>query len=308
MHNEKTTDIILSNHILKVLAYFDYFHFPLQTEQIIFYLGCKAESTKAIHECLNELVSIGKIECDRGYYGLTNLSANIDNRLSGEENFRQLRDRIRKSCNRISYFPFVKFIGLSGSMSKGYAPPNADIDFFIVTEKNRLWLCKILLHLLKTASMLKGSQRWYCLNYYVDVTAMRIEEKNIFTAVELASLKPLIDEGNYYEQLIQHNEDWLKEIIPNFSLHSKVETIQPRKNFFSQLLSFFSTDGINRWVMHLTDGDWRKRKRRSRIPADQYSVVIKTRENISKRHYRNFQKRMLDHQEKVEKILLKEEL
>lgn len=288
----------LEAEVFKTLSYFDYFRFPLNLQQLRFYLHIKADEA-ALAAVLQQLVATGRIQCADDLYSLSSIEAYAQSRRAGEARLAELQARIDKSCERIRRFPFILFVGLSGSMSKGYAPEDADIDFFLVTQKNRLWICKIVLHLMKTVSRVKGSHKWYCLNYYIDDTALRLEEQNEFTAVELASLKPLIDAGDYYEQFIAANRDWLESYLPNFEMQRKDRTYTIRKTWWGSMIASLSSDTLNKWVMKLTDGEWRKRRKRNNIPAEYRNVVIKTRVNISKRHYRNFQKKMLDHQSQV---------
>jgi hypothetical protein len=298
----------LETEVLRTLSYFDYFRFPLSLQQIRFYLRMKADEAM-LDTVLQDLVATGKVQQLEELYSLSSIDTYVKNRKEGEVRLAGLQERINKSCERIRRFPFILFAGLSGSMSKGYAPEDADIDFFLITKKNRLWICKIVLHLMKTAGRVKGSHKWYCLNYYIDDTALRLEEQNEFTAIELASLKPLIDAGDYYERFIESNRDWLVSSLPNFEIHSKQNTFGTKNTWWGSVIESLSSDTLNKWVMKLTDGEWRKRKKRNSIPAEYRNVVIKTRVNISKRHYRNFQKRMLDHQnELAETIIIEKEL
>jgi hypothetical protein len=95
-------------------------------------------------------------------------------------------------------FPFVRGIGISGSLSKNYADEDADIDFFIITSRNHLWIARTFLHGLKKLSFLVGKQDWYCMNYFIDEEALVIAEKNIFTATEVVTLKPVCGEKRDY--------------------------------------------------------------------------------------------------------------
>lgn len=303
LHKNFTSFDTVEASVLKVLGYFDYFQFPLRKEQIKFYLGVKINDDAELDNALEGLKARNIIQELDGLFALNSIESKVSKRLDGEQRFEQMQARIQKSCARIRLFPFVRFIGLSGSMSKGYAPPGADIDFFIITQKNRVWICKIVLHAMKLLSRLKGSHHWYCLNYYIDDTALLIEEQNMFTAIEIASLKPLIDAGNYYEQFIQSNSVWLMAEQPNFVPHSKAQTLTAQPAWWASFISACSSNTLNKWVMNLTDGNWRKRKRRSKIPAEELNVVIKTRVNISKRHYRNYQKKMLDHLAQIDKAI-----
>jgi hypothetical protein len=68
---------------------------------------------------------------------------------------------------------------------------------FITTAKNRLWIARTLMHGLKKLTFLFNKQHYFCMNYYVDeVQQLQIREKNIYTAIEVATLMP--STGRYY--------------------------------------------------------------------------------------------------------------
>ena len=66
----------------------------------------------------------------------------------------------------ISKFPFVAAVGVSGSLSKGYYDSDSDIDFFIITQHNRLWICRTLLMVYKKIFLL-NSRKYFCPNYFI---------------------------------------------------------------------------------------------------------------------------------------------
>jgi predicted nucleotidyltransferase len=101
-------------------------------------------------------------------------------------------------------FPFVRGVGISGSLSKNFADDKSDIDLFIITEKDRLWIARTLMHCFKKLTFLANRQHHYCMNYYVDEQQLQIAEKNIYTAIEVDTLIPL--EGDVvFEQFYTAN-------------------------------------------------------------------------------------------------------
>ena len=46
--------------------------------------------------------------------------------------------RAEKIAKLFYKFPYVRAVGVSGSVSKNFADENADIDYFIITKANRL--------------------------------------------------------------------------------------------------------------------------------------------------------------------------
>ena len=87
-------------------------------------------------------------------------------------------------------FPLER-IGPFSSLSKNYADEHIDIDFFIITETNRLWIARTLMRVFYKMARLVGRHRWFCMNYYIDEAAMEIEEKNIFWPWEIITLIPM---------------------------------------------------------------------------------------------------------------------
>jgi hypothetical protein len=61
---------------------------------------------------------------------------------------------------------------------------------------------------------LKGSHKHFCVNYFIDEDHLEIEEKNLFTATELATVLPLYG-SQQYTKLIKTNR-WLKSFFPNY--------------------------------------------------------------------------------------------
>lgn len=285
----------LKKDILKVLVYFDYFSYPLTGDQIFKFCPCET-SLPEVKIALNDLQELGIIFSLDKFYALRSVEEFVNHRLAGEVRCEMLSNRIKKSAALLSRFPFVKFVGLTGSISKGFASENADIDFFIVTEKNRLWICRSLLHLMKKLSFIKGSQHWYCMNYFVDETAMQIEEQNFFTAIELSTLIPVIDESNCYYLLMSANDFWVKNNLPNATISSnKPKVTNPF--FWNKIIQWFSSDFLNKSLMQLTDRKWRSKWKARNYPMADYELAFKTRINISKNHLHNYQKKLLSHLE-----------
>ncbi len=129
----------------------------------------------------------------------------------------------------ISRFPFVRAVLASGSLSKGYMDEKSDIDFFIITAPHRLWIARTLLVLYKRL-FLGGSHKHFCVNYFVDEDHLEIEEKNLFTATELATVLPLYG-AEQYKSLIKTN-GWVRDFFPNYIARSteNVSSVNHNRN------------------------------------------------------------------------------
>ena len=133
---------IISNDILKTLLYFDIFHYPLNFYEIANFSNfLPVEIEKELH-ILVENDSIYKI---LDFYSLKNDKEIIAKRIKGNNLATKMIKRTRFISYFISQFPFVRGVFVSGSLSKGYFTKNDDIDFFILTKKNKLWISRTLL-------------------------------------------------------------------------------------------------------------------------------------------------------------------
>jgi hypothetical protein len=176
--------------ILRTLAYFDIFHYPLTKEEVLRFLDTPVSQAK-VNSNLQKLVFSGSVFFYQGFYSLQNNPLHVHRRKEGNERAEKLLVRAFRIGRFLSRFPYVRAIGISGSLSKNFADEKADIDFFIITEANRLWIARTFMHLFKKLTFLTGRQRYYCMNYYIDTEALLINEKNIYTATEIKTLMPV---------------------------------------------------------------------------------------------------------------------
>ena len=95
-----------------------------------------------------------------------------------------------RNARLIFHFPFTRAIMISGSLSKNYADEASDVDYFIIVKPGRLWIARTLLIIYKRI-FLMNSKKYFCVNYFIDEDHLEIEEKNLFTAVELTTLIPI---------------------------------------------------------------------------------------------------------------------
>ena len=132
---------------------------------------------------LASLIEEGIIFKCEDFYSLQNNFLLAQRRVAGYEAAVKQLCIARQVAKFLSRFPFVRSIAVSGSLSKYYADKDTDIDFFIITASNRLWIARTCMHILKKLSFLFGRQHYLCMNYYIDEKALEIQEKNIFTAM-----------------------------------------------------------------------------------------------------------------------------
>ena len=211
--------------------------------------------------------------------------------------------KIAKRFSRIiSWFPFVRCICLSGSLSKRFADKKSDIDYFIITEPNRLWLCKMLLILFKK-TFLFNSHRYFCVNYFVDRNSLEIEENDLYTAIEIVSLIPLYNE-NSYREFIAYNK-WVEEYYPGFIIPSHTGLLIPSgnvpvKSIMEKLLSGQIGEKLD--VLSFSLFSKRLKRKYSHLDDKTFSSYFLSNRNISKHHPNGFREKILkSYQEEIGK-------
>ena len=283
----------LEHSILKVLAYFDLFSYPVSAGEIEFFLDHRIE-TKPLQQTLDQMVADRTIFFHGRFYSLQNNPFLTERRIKGNKHAEDLLVRAYKISHFLFRFPYVRGIGISGSLSKNFADENADIDFFIITSSNRLWIARTIMHMFKKLSFLVGRQHWLCMNYYIDEEALEIEEKNIFTATELITLLPVCGNGTI-SKFFESN-DWAASYYPNYSMkkNSKTSYFNSRiKNAFEFLFNNHFGEWLDNYLMKLTAKRWKKKETEHRLNMRGVRMGIRTGKHFSKPNPEFFQKKVL---------------
>ncbi|MCF8369657.1 MAG: hypothetical protein K9G76_11510 [Bacteroidales bacterium] len=217
--------------------------------------------------------------------------------------------KARRFSSIISFFPYVRGISLSGSLSKGYIGDDPDIDYFIITKPKRLWLTRTLLVAFKKIFLI-NSHRYFCINYFIDAENMEIEEKNIFTATEIATLKPIYGgktKINFYKQ-----NSWVGKYYPNYINHEELENLNGRIKPLTRATEFILNNKFGDWLdgyfMRFTIKHWSK-KYSSNFSDEEFDLVFKSEKYVSKHHPRNFQNKVLhEFRERAQRVCEKHNL
>lgn len=294
-HTTTTAHALLSCYILKTLKYFHVFRHPLYLEEIHQFLQVEV-SLPELREALNELVREERVFYEQNMYSLENSAQIFLKRKVGADMAAEKMKEARKCAAIIATFPFVRAVFVSGSLSKGYADEKSDIDFFIITSEKRLWICRTLLHLFKKFTFIVNRQHSFCMNYFIDESQLCLEENNIFTATELATLIPVYNQ-DLHKHLLNRNIEWMSDYFPNIGLnvseHNSVPTSSKIKTPVEWLLNRTWPERLNLALMQLTDKLWRLKWQRKNYPMEDYDIAMKTKWYVSKQHPLNYQKKVL---------------
>jgi predicted nucleotidyltransferase len=269
--------------ILKVLVYFDIFRYPLTRKEIGSFLDLPF-SEELLSDSLQDLLSSGRIFQLCEFYSLRNDKSLVERRKKGNANADTLIKKAREIAKFLYKFPYVRAIGLSGSVSKNFADENSDIDYFLITKANRLWIARTLLVLFRKNPFLKDRHKYYCMNYFVDEADLVIKEKNIYTATELFTLIPLAGNGSL-KKFFEKNS-WSHSYFPNRTLPLIREEINFKDPWFKKLPEFLLNNRLGNWLddylFKLTTARWQKKEQKKKVNARGERMGLKTNKHFSK--------------------------
>lgn len=281
-------------NILKTLGYFDLFHYPLTEVEI-----CRFHAESVLHsvidDALETLINDGSVFKFDEFYSVRNDLSLVQRRRKGNMLAIEQMKRAEKVAKLLSRFPFTKGIAVSGSLSKNFANAETDIDFFIVTAANRLWIARTFMHLYKKLTFLTGHQNWFCMNYYVDEAELEITEKNIFTAIEIVTLIPMQGKNSLDNFMAGNN--WVKKYFPvERSVINNTPEIQRgvlgklvEKIFQGQLGDYF-----DKRLMRITGKRWKKKTETHQLNSKGNSMGMIVGRHVSKPDPKNFQNKVVE--------------
>lgn len=207
--------------ILHTLAYSSLFHFPLTKEELWRFLlsdqaGIRAEFDAALKKLG------GKITSKNGLYALSENAQDIaERRMQTAELTKKLRIA-KRAAYYLSYIPTISLIAISGSVAMGKARQEDDIDFFIITKKNtlfmtRIWIQAVLELLnLRRKPLTADAPDKVCVNLMIDESRLLWpkEARDVYTAHEIVQLQPLFERNSLFEQFIKQN-GWVLQFFPH---------------------------------------------------------------------------------------------
>lgn len=279
--------------ILQTVLYFDVFKYPLKESEIL--ENCSVQiAPNEFSGPLNELLTYGYLKQVKDYF--MPHWADVDNVLRREKGNARAEVMMKEAYARskkASRLPFIRGLCVSGSLSKNYFDDQSDVDFFVITKANRLWICRSLFVVFYKL-LPKSKRKYYCLNYFISEADMRIDDKNIFVATELAHLIPTYGYKEY-KQLLKSNS-WYTNWIINRVENDGRNCVESETIFLKSLVEKIFAGRFGNWFDEFFQKETARRwaKRHSgNMNKEQFEVNYRSRKHAAKRHEKGYQDKVL---------------
>jgi hypothetical protein len=112
----------------------------------------------------------------------------------------------------LQVMPFVRYVGLNGSMATLNAHEGSDIDLYIATAKNRLYIGRVFTRAIVLVTGVGRTKNRIanriCLNRYGTVESLAITPHDAYHAEVFSAQMPLYDSGLVHEKYLAANHWW----------------------------------------------------------------------------------------------------
>lgn len=197
--------------VLHAVAYSDIFDYPLTGPEIHRYLVGVRASWRETQGALADMTLRGQLARRSGYYLMQGRDGIVETRQRRAEVAASMWPRAKRYGEAISKLPFVRMVAVTGALAMDNVDPGTDIDYLIVTEPGRLWICRALVVGLVKLAARQGNV--ICPNFFLSERALDLGEPNLFTAHELVQTVPLAGMETY-RRMCEINS-WAAWFLPN---------------------------------------------------------------------------------------------
>jgi len=216
----------LEKSILKTIAFFDVFSYPLTANEIWkwLYKPQKEHTLSDVREILESSdILKEKLDTKEGFYHIRGRDSIY---LRRKQNNNLAERKFRKVVYLAKVYrsiPFVRMMAVCNSLGYSNASEKSDIDLFIIARRRTIWLARffttVVVKILHMRPREDSKKDTFCLSFFIDEDYLNIEnsrmgQEDTYYPYWIANLMPVYDPDGLYKKFLKANA-WYHNILPN---------------------------------------------------------------------------------------------
>ncbi len=274
-------DPLLRRSILKTLAYFDTFDFPLTVEELHRWLwtGPIQTSLVDVRVALDYLLEKKEIEQHTSFYTLPKRGRTIHLRQQAIPLIKEKMAIARRAGKILRYIPYIRGMYVCNTVAGAIPHEKSDIDVFIIIRPGRLWITRAMTTLILGAMRLRRTKTMVhnriCLSFYITEHHINLVdivsgEPDIYLAYWIDQLVPIYDPQQLLLRIHQQN-NWVKKWLPH-----AMETVSGHDRWSAQESIFsrrikqageFLLNGISGERLEKKSRQWQREKMSANVES-----------------------------------------
>lgn len=288
--------------IVKTIAYSDIFSYPLTAAEIHHYLIGQLASYDAVVAMLDHSPLLDELYSHTsGFYTLLNREYLVEIRQQRQVMAEELWPLAIKYGELIGKLPFVKMVAITGSLAVDNTDSKGDIDYMVVTEPGRLWVCRMMVIAIVKWVARQGVT--LCPNFFITDEALYMDEQGLFSAREIAQMVPIVGSEPYRQ--FRDANPWVTDYLPNAlhipPAHPVLQDVRRpvHLNILQQVLRTPPGNWLDQWEL-------RRKSNKLLTTHDNIQEAIFTR-SMCKGHFEGHRERIIrEYQDRLSMLLPEE--
>lgn len=210
--------------VLKALAYFDLFEYPLTTVEVWKYVPVRvATSLATVAAALHDLATQHRVEHHDGFWVLPHRAAILATRRSRYTIAERKYRKAERAIQFLKCIPSIRMVAVANTLAWNHARDGSDIDLFVVTRPGALWKSRLFgvtpFALLGLRPQAANERDTFCFSFFaaesaLDLSLFRIGQNDPYLSYWLATLVPVHDPDGLMDGVWEANQ-WMREHLAN---------------------------------------------------------------------------------------------
>jgi len=202
--------------ILHTVSYFEFFSYAPTLAELHRFHHTSIQ-VQDIKQAVQDLTESGRLVVRRGRVAQSN-QVLTTTRLRQESSEQIFQRFVESHLPFFTWIPMIRFIGISGSLSMRNIKEDADIDLFVITSEDTVWLTRSIIlvvsHILSRIPIF--ASRPLCWNIIMSESDLTLppRKQNEYAAHELLQLNMVFQRRDTHIALLSANR-WIFQIFPN---------------------------------------------------------------------------------------------